>query len=417
MAKTKDLTVLLYDTGYYVDIAAYIIPEFKKVKYFCAPAETAFETPNMAFIGHGIEGLEVVHDFWDAMKDVDLFIFPDSHYMGLQDYLRSIGKVVFGSAKGAELEHYRWSTRALLESLGLPTVPAVRVCGTSALREELKDKEDKWIKISMYRGLMETYHFYNAQMAEPFFTELEYKLGPLKEMFYFIIEDNMPGIEAGADSFVIDGKMPAVMHYGYEIKDCGYIGIASETKPEVLVESTEKLAPFFEKVKARTMYSNEIRINKDGERFLIDPTPRGPNPPHATIMCNIEHFGDVLWKIANGIVPELITKHKYVAEIVLYTDEAKEEWVAVQVPKEIEQYVHFRYAMRYQDMWYSVPNVYKQDVLGSVVAGADTLEGAVKLVKERADMIKAEGLHYNAESMDKALKEISRGEQYGISFK
>lgn len=416
MVRTKELTALVVDTGYYLDVAVHIIPEFKKVLYFCASAETAFEKPNMAFIGYGVDGIEIVHDMWDVIDQVDLFIFPDSHYMGLQAQLRKMGKVVFGTAKGAELEHYRWSTRIALEGLGLPTVPAVRICGTANLREHLRDKEDKWIKISMYRGLMETYHFYNAQMAEPFFTELDYKLGPLKEMMYFIVEDDMPGIEAGADDFIIDGVTPKVAHIGYEIKDAGYLGYVTDKKPVILTQSTESLAAFFKKVFARGGYSNEIRIDKKGVGYLIDPTPRLPSPPHATIMANIIGFGDMMWKIANGIVPEIKTKYKFVAELMLYTDEAKEEWVPVLVPDEIKDYVHFKYALRVNDMWYSVPNVYQQDIIGSVVAGADTLEEAIELVKKRADMIKAEGLHYNVESMDKALQEIKKGEAYDIKF-
>jgi hypothetical protein len=416
MNQTKELVCMVVDTGYYLDVAVHIIPEFKKVKYFCVPAETAFESPNMAFIGHGIEGLEVVHDFFDAMGDVDLFVFPDSHYMGWQEYLRSIGKVVFGTAKGAEIEHYRWTTRGFLEKLGLPTVPAVRVCGIDELREYLRDKENKWIKISTYRGLMETFHFYNYQMADPFFTELEYKLGPLKNLMYFIIEDDMPGIECGADDFVIGDKFPSVCHIGYEIKDAGYLGYVTDKKPDILTQATSKLKEFFKKVFARGGYSNEIRIDKDGTGYLIDPTPRLPSPPHATIMTNIEGFGNMLWEIANGIVPQIKTKHKFVAELMLYTDEAKEEWVPVLVPDEVKEYVHFKYALRVDNMWYSVPNVYKQDIIGSVVAGADTLEEAIELVKKRADMIKAEGLHYNIASLDKALSEISKGEKYGIKF-
>lgn len=420
MVRTKELTVCVIDTGWYADIAVHLAhkKEFKKVYYCNVFIKSSFPNAQDGMIGGGIEGLTVIHDFWDYVNSIDLFVFPDVLQGDIQLYLRSIGKAVFGCGKGEELELYRWSARGLMEQMDIPVVNAVRVCGVEALKEYLRDKEDKWIKISYYRGVGETRHHINYSMSEPFFFMLQHKLGPLAEKMYFIIEDSVPGIEPGTDTFCINGKYPEIIGWGYEKKGVGYIGKAEEYKnvSKLLTDQNDKLEPFFNKVSYKGAQSWEIRIAEDGVAYPTDFCSRFGCPPHACEMEAIENFGEVLWNVANGIVPQVKYKYKYFVELLLFSEEAKEDWIELIIPDEIKDNVKLRFPFQDGGLIYSVPNQYHSLTIGSIISGDNDLQKAMDKVNEIAGKIQGQKLEYMDNAMASLMEETKKGEKYGLKF-
>src|ERR1035438_6737756 len=100
----KILTI--YDFGSYTVLAKILAKHFKEVRYYCVH-EGAFPRSNVAQVGKGIDNVVWIDDFDLAIHDTDIFFFPDIHSGGKQVFLRSIGKNVFGSGLGDELEKYR----------------------------------------------------------------------------------------------------------------------------------------------------------------------------------------------------------------------------------------------------------------------------------------------------------------------
>ena len=101
-------TALFFDASAgYTHIAEAVVPEFARVLYF-NNWETAFPQARDITPGIGLEGVERVSDFFDALEDADVAIFTDVGNGGLQEFLRARGMPVFGSGRSEALERDRW---------------------------------------------------------------------------------------------------------------------------------------------------------------------------------------------------------------------------------------------------------------------------------------------------------------------
>ncbi|HSN08068.1 MAG TPA: hypothetical protein VLS85_03465, partial [Hanamia sp.] len=144
----KDKVALVFDNGLFVEIGKTLSKSFKKVYYYC-PWKSAFPKSNQYIIGEGIEGIECVWDFWDYIDKVDIFIFPDVYDGDMQEYLVSIGKNVWGSRKGEEMELDRDGMKEYMKSVGLYVTPFVVLTGIDSLREYLKKHDNVYVKINL----------------------------------------------------------------------------------------------------------------------------------------------------------------------------------------------------------------------------------------------------------------------------
>ena len=274
MDNLKDKTLLCFDYGLFATWAVKLAKDFGRVLYYC-PFKSAFPKTNQFVIGTGFEGVERVTNFWDHLDEVDCFMFPDVYDADLQLHLRDLGKPVWGSAKGEELELLRWQTKMFLKKdLHLPVQPVERVIGIEDLRALLRDTTNKYVKISMLRGDFETFRHDNYELSEPLMDEIEQKLGPNKWDKEFIVEDAIDdAIEVGYDGWTIDGEYPNPGMFGYEIKDVSYVGVVRpySALPEPVREVNKKLAPVFAQYNYRGFWSSEIRVPKNQKPYLTDP--------------------------------------------------------------------------------------------------------------------------------------------------
>ena len=275
--------------------------ECKRVLFF-NPDRRSFPSIKQGTIGDGFDDIESTLDFWPMMGEIDLFCFPDIGNSGLQLHLESIGKAVWGSRRGDAIEIRRQYFLAMLKDLGLDVPKYEVVYGARALADYLRTREDQYIKVSRWRGDMETTHWRNWTHDSGWLDWMAVNLGPLKEKMVFIV---FPAIdtplEIGGDTFCIDGQWPDLMLNGLEHKDTTYFSAVTERgeMPSQLQDIIEAFSPFLEERRYRNQWSMEVRV-KDDFAYFIDATCRGGMPSSASQQVLWSNFGEIVWVGAHG---------------------------------------------------------------------------------------------------------------------
>ena len=95
----SDVTCCVVDSGLFCQMARRMADDCKRVLHW-NPDCRAFPSIKQGCIAGGFERVEQVREFWPMIDEIDLFCFPDSSMAGLQSYLASIGKAVWGSRWG-----------------------------------------------------------------------------------------------------------------------------------------------------------------------------------------------------------------------------------------------------------------------------------------------------------------------------
>lgn len=421
MSDLSNRTLLCYDNGLFTSWAERLGPlreGFGRVLLY-VPWKDAFPKSNWFSIGDGLPGVEKVTDFFDVIDEVDCFFFPDVYDGDLQEHLRDLGKPVWGSGKGEELELYRWETKKLLKEIGLPVQPVERIIGLDALREHLKENDDKYIKTSMMRGDFETFHHIRYDLSEPRLDELEHKLGARKQTKEFIVEDSIsPALEVGFDGYCIDGEFNDPSILGVEEKDVAYIGVVQPYKqfPEKVRYVNEKLAPILKEYKYRNFFSSEIRLGRDKEPYLTDPCCRAGSPPSEVYQESFSNWADIVWAGAHGEMVKPKPIAKYAVEALIHSSWADQNDEAVRFPEKIDQWVKLRNVARLNGVRYIMPQSVGLPEIGAVVGIDDTLLGAIKKVKSYADQIEGYDLDIKLKDIESVIKVIDDGQQKGIKF-
>lgn len=273
MKDTKDVIACVVDHQIFLPWAQRLAREFKKV-YYHTPVEKAFPKLADSIIGDGFSDIVRCDDPFDVMDEVDLWIFPDIGFSGLQLHLEKLGKPVWGSRSADSLEIHREKFLDMLKAVGLSVPPHTRVRGVGAMAEFLKDKEDKWVKMSKYRGDFETFHWRNAKQDSGWPDFLRVKFGPLANEIPFVIADTIETeIEDGYDGYNVDGLFPKLAVHGIECKDRGYLCAVQDydSLPEQVKAVNAAVAPVLRERRYRNKFSTEIRITED-DAYFIDTT-------------------------------------------------------------------------------------------------------------------------------------------------
>jgi len=413
----KEKTCLVYDRGIFVELAIRLSREFGKVLYH-APEGSPFPRSTTQLIGSGLKEIEVVENIWEHIDEVDLFVFPDVYDGALQVFLREMGHRVYGNAQADRLELDRFFCKDTLKRLGLPIVPYEKVSGITALRDKLEGEENKFVKISHYRGDMETEKHLNGEMNDDRWDYIASRLGGMKELTDFLVEDKVEGIEVGYDGYVVNGEYPNQCAYGYEIKDTGYVGkiVPYQMLPQTLKIINAKLAPYFKEEQARGDFSTEVRITKTRQAFLTDPCVRCGNPPTPAKMEAFSNLGEFMYAAAEGELIPLRPTGKFMAQANIYSPYADKQHLSVEFPERDRQWIKLMNFMVTDGVYKIIPRDLELEVIGAVVAIADTMNQAIELVKERAEAFKGFEVDIKTDSFDDALEVIEDGKKLGIPF-
>lgn len=414
----KEKTVMIYDNGLFIELGKTLSKYFKKV-YYCMPWKNAFPKSNQYIVGYGAEGVERIYNFFDYIDEIDLFIFPDVYDGDLQVYLQSIGKNVWGSRKGEEMELYRCQMNEYMKSLGLYVTPYTSVTGISALREYLKEHEDVYVKCSILRGDFESFHSPNYEFVEPKLDEIEYKLGAMKDIKEFCIEDAYnDAVETGMDLYTVDGQYPSQSLTGIEIKDLGYIGkvIDYNSVSTKITDFNEKISDTFKNYEYRGFFSTEIRISKDKPPYMLDFCARMPSPPSELYQLMYKNLADIIWYGSQGYMIDPIVEHKFGVEVMIFSSWADQNWQEIEFDHKYRDNIKLRNLCVINDKYYCVPQEVGLPEVGAIVAEGDTLKEAIELVKKIADTVQGYYLEIKMESIDKALEQFDDLEKLGVKI-
>lgn len=421
MKEPREVTACMVDNGLAIPLAQRLAPHFNRFIYY-APWVRAFPVLNERIIGDGFSSVERVDDFWHAKNDVDLFIFPDIYRSGLQRELESQGKAVWGSRNADMLEIYRGLFLDTLKDVGLQVPQSVGIIGLTELRNHLRDREDVYVKISKFRGCMETFHWSDWRHDEGWLDMMDVKLGPAKDRLPFRVFDAIEtDLELGGDTYCIDGRFPATMLNGLECKDKGYLGAVTPRAemPEQLQDILDAFGPVLAKERMRNFWSMEVRVKGD-DAYFIDPTPRLPCPAGGSEMDLIDNLPEVIWAGANGELVEPIWTAQFAAECVLTSKVSQHAWETVDFPAELRPHVKCGFCCEIDGRLCfpqlpTMPGETRGEELGYLVATGDTIPDTIAEMKRLVAML-PDGVKACTESLYDLLKEAHSAEGEGIEF-
>jgi hypothetical protein len=404
------MRILVIDNGLFVSLAERLSEMVEKVGYFY-DWQSGFPDGRELIIGEGIPKVKREKYLWPVIDDYDLFVFPDVWHGDLQEHLRKMGKAVWGSGYGSEVELARWRTREQLPALGLDVSPAQQVHGTKELRSYLKDHADQFVKVSSYRGIGETWFSQDLEMSEFQIRDIEDKCGALANVLDFICENSIPdALEVGYDGYCIDGKYPDAAVVGVEKKDQAYFGEFRkyDSLPENVRKVNDALGKLLQPHGYRQFLSTEIR-EKGKKSFLIDVTARHASPAGEVYCGMFENLESVLMGGANGVIVNPETRYKYGAQVILCSEwYSLGHWQPVRFPEEIRKFVKLYNHCRIDGVDYCVPQLANMKQLGSVVAFGNTPEEAIKTCKDRAEQMEGFDLETECDALDKAYEEMQK---------
>lgn len=418
----REKTVLLFDDGMMMFLAERLSRDFGRVLLY-TPWESDYPRSQDDLIGEGIDGVERISDFWEAVdeEEIDLFVFPGLYHASIQCHLVKIGKNVWGSKHGDLLERNRVEANNLFKKLKQPRPEVTTVDGIDALRKYLKSHENVFVKVSNYRKDFETFHVENYVLIEPFLDELEHKLGLAKKDYQFIIEQPISGkdiVETGFDSFCINGEYPEKQLFGYEVKDECYGAHVRSYKNTTkhVTDFMDAISPTLKSLGYCNWVSTETRVGKKQPPVVVDFTSRTPSP-NFELYCEIcTNLSEILFFGAQGKMIQPIFEKKYGVEVMIDSSFSENKWQAVEIPKKISRWVKLRNYCVIDGVYYVIPKYSDFDNVGAVVAIGDSLKECFDKIKEYADQIKGHKLDINIGSIEKLNEVIKKGEAIGIDF-
>lgn len=416
MKETEDVVACVVDHGLFLPWADMLSRGFKKV-YYHTPWEKSFPKIGDCVIGDGYERIERIDDFFPIIDKIDLFVFPDIGWNGLQLHLEGCGKPVWGSRMGDELEIYREHFMDVVGEVGLSLPKFQKIRGLENLKVFLKNKTDKYLKISKYRGSFETYHWRSWREDEGEMEKWAVRFGPLKNEILFVVVDPIETeIEDGYDGYCVDGKFPDQAFHGIENKDKGYMCAIQDfdTLPEQIKNVNKAFSKKLEEVRYRNNFSTEVRITKD-DFFFIDPTCRLGSPPSQVMAEMLSNWCDIVWHGAHGKLVQMQPKAEYGVQTVLNGKSETGCWGVADFDLDIRQWVKCGNTCEVDGRLCFPPSDEPDTMIGWLVGIGDSFEEAIDHLKESIGFL-PDGVSTNIQSLVELLQQMDSAEGMDISF-
>ena len=413
----KDKKLLVLDWGLFTAAAVRCAEEFGEVM-LCRPDEGGFPRLNEGMVGAGMPGIKLVHNPWKWAHKVDMVACFDLYFGDFAQECVRQNIPTWGALRGEDLEIERTATQKEQQKRGLPTPEFYRVVGVKAVREFLKGhKGIWWIKAERWRGVRESFKAESLEAVEPILRRIESEQGPLAEDLPFLVTADLPDrVEFGMDTYIVKGEHPAIGCGGYEIKDCGYIGVAQpwEKFPEPVTRWFKAMQPVLASYGYRGWLSTECRVGKDGKPYYNDITTRMPAPPFEA-MIKMKNFPQVVWSVAHGQMLDPDFPAKYCAAVIIKTS-SPDDFQRVIVPKEDRDSVVVRYPCLREGMIQSIPQTVAVSETATAVAWGGSVREVIQRAEDIAKRVKGCDLHPCEDAMRKGLDAIEEGKRYGLSI-
>jgi hypothetical protein len=314
------------------------------------------------------------------------------------------------------LENDRVLLKEWCAALGLDVNPYIVIKGVDKLKEHLKSNKDKYVKINIFRGDMESFHSPDYESIESVLDELAVTLGSDKNEYDFIVEDKIDtDVEVGADVIFNGTDFLSPMFCGYELHKNLYVAHVTENLPKPLKETLDAFTPLLTKMGYRGAFSTEEKVVSAKEHYFIDACMRLPNPLSALYPVAIKNWADVVYQTGLGNDVDLEIKHKYVGAFGLTSLAAKDSYVKVNIKKGYEDKVRYQMVTGRGDKNYAVPG---WEVVAILVAGGNSVDEVLDGLREAANGVDAHFLDKDPlEGINMIKSVIAKGEKVGITFK
>lgn len=414
---TSEVTACVCDMGMFMPVALKLPEHFKKV-YYTTPTEKGFQEIGDFVLGDGFKEIHRLDDFLapSVFDEIDLFVFPYILNSGLQEHLVQCGKAVWGSRRADELEMYKGKFYDMLKKVGLPVPEHEVIVGMKKLRHYLIDHDDVYVKISRYRGTMDTWHHETYQKSRSYLDQLTCTLGPFQDtMPFYVIQKIDTPIEGGIDTYCIDGQWPNQAVLGYEKKNECYLAVV---KPMDEMDNrfrivNEKVGPILAEYQYRQFFSTEVRV-KGKQSFFIDPTCRTASPAGEEMLDLFGNIGDIVWRGANGELVEPDITAEFAGEAYIHWTGDEKEWKCMTVPKNLPATVKLYGCAEHEGAYHWPPE--DEEVIGCVVATGDSPEEVIDAIKETAEALQDNDIRVDVASFVDLLQEIEKAAEQGIEF-
>lgn len=413
MKLVSDVTCLVADYGTFLDLASKLSETYKRVLYY-SPHETEYQDAKKCVIGTGLPNVERCDDFLDPeyFTEIDLFIFTDIAFTGMQRHLRSLGKAVWGSMGGSELELYRTRFQKMLQDVGLPVSPTRKVTGIKQLQKILEAENDLWIKVNRFRANMETWHHIDWDHSIPMINYLKDEFGGVSDKVVFIVQEPiLDAQEVGYDGFCIDGQFPSRSFQGYEKKNELYLGswLEDHEMPSIVQEVNESISPVLRDLGYRNFLATEIR-----DEYFIDITPRHAGQTQEHLQQSCTNLAEIIWNGAQGILVDPEFTHKFAAEATLHYTGCDEDWKVLNISEENKKWYRLTGYSKEGDLYHFPPG--KNDEIGVVIGFGDTIEASIEDLKAHLELASNEPIRAETGGFVDLLKDIKKAQADGIKF-
>lgn len=415
MTDISNKTFLVSDTGLYFYLARKIGEKAKKVYYHLQDSD-AYASGHKNLIGKGFEEIERVDSFIKYQDKADCICFFDIYSGEDQEQLRKDGHIVFGNGMAEELELNRIFFIDFLKEYGLPIIKTYLADGTDDLEGYLKDKKDKYLKTSYYRGDFETYHYTSWDRFQSFLNDLKARIGIRSRDIEILVQNPIKSAcEVGWDGYAIDDKYTEENLVGYEIKDLAYLGKVFKKTPQVLAKVNNSAMDYHGKNNCRGHFSTEIIIIRSGLGYFTDATERAPSPPSELMSEMDKKYAENIPKIAEGGVPKTDYQEEYGAEIILKSPWHEKHELCVEFPKDLEPFIKLKNATKRNGVHICIPNG-NAGYFGAAIGFASSVKQAIQNVLDVVKEIGADELKIDKYLFNEAMEEVEAGAEFGIEF-
>lgn len=417
MVGLNNKNVLCVDSGLYIYSAQKLGESFGSVRYHRLDTDP-YPRSEKSQIGEGLPEIEVVKDFWPHLDWADLIYFPDCYQGEMQHSLREKGYRVFGAGLSARMELDKEFFLETIDDLGLPVSHTYRAEGLGDLVEHLTGvKDERYLKCS-HRGDFETKKYTGMKQLENWLGQyLRPRIGERAKDIEILVQDPIEAeCEIGYDGFRVDGVCTENCMLGYEIKDLVFAGKVFDKPPKIIADVNDALTPIYKQLGYRGHYSNELRITKGGDAYLIDETCRMPSPPGG-VLCEIygDSYAQAVWDISGGEMPKLKATHKFGAEVILNSSFLERYQLCVEFPKSISRWIKLKNHFKRDGAYYVVPSE-NAGYFGSAVGLGDTVKEACEKAMGVAKQVICTELELDESAFKKADEQIGAGRAFGIDF-
>ena len=404
-----------------------MVDRFKTVYYHNIWYQGGFPSISPYFIGRGIEGINKVDNLFEtlAFEQIDLVVFTDCYGNDLAEHLRELNFPCYSAGYGEELELDRIGLKELLEDKGLPVAKYEVAEGITDLKKKLKGKEDKYVKLAQpLRGVTETFHFIDMELSESEIDDVSNRLGCVKELVKFIIEDPIgtdeTHVEFGYDGYTASGKFARKGMTGIEIKDVCYACkiVDWEELPEGIRAINEALADDFLQYNYKGQFHTEIKYGADKKPYLIDFTARNGFPPSELMYLMYNNMNGILKGTADNEVvePETESDALYGIQIIIHSEWAEKNPQAVYIPDEIRDNVYLKNYVMVDGVINVIPQDYGLQEIGAVCGYGKTLDLAKKNALAICEKIRGIHLEYPTDKLDKVDSQIALMKKLNCNF-